>query len=68
MGAPIKTLGAHQVSVRLHPEVAAKVDVEVVAARDPPVPAGRVDGGRHPGRSVTEGRTPFTGVRPSVVP
>ncbi|MBH5335936.1 50S ribosomal protein L9 [Streptomyces pactum] len=30
--APIKTLGAHQVSVRLHPEVAAKVGIEVVAA------------------------------------
>ncbi|MEK8171677.1 50S ribosomal protein L9 [Streptomyces sp. M19] len=29
---PIKTLGAHQVSIRLHPEVAAKVGVEVVAA------------------------------------
>ncbi|MCP9212775.1 50S ribosomal protein L9 [Streptomyces cucumeris] len=28
---PIKTLGAHQVSVRLHAEVAAKVGVEVVA-------------------------------------
>ncbi|MDT0545520.1 MULTISPECIES: 50S ribosomal protein L9 [Streptomyces] len=32
VGAPIKTLGAHQVSVRLHAEVAAKVGVEVVAA------------------------------------
>ena len=30
--APIKTLGSHQVSVRLHPEVAAKLGVEVVAA------------------------------------
>ncbi|MDX6312458.1 MAG: large subunit ribosomal protein [Streptomyces sp.] len=30
--SPIKTLGSHQVSVRLHPEVAASVDVEVVAA------------------------------------
>lgn len=29
--SPIKTLGAHQVSVRLHAEVAAKVGVEVVA-------------------------------------
>ncbi|MEU0839912.1 50S ribosomal protein L9 [Streptomyces sp. NPDC005962] len=29
---PIKTLGAHQVSIRLHAEVAAKVGVEVVAA------------------------------------
>ncbi|GAA2946054.1 50S ribosomal protein L9 [Streptomyces sp. NPDC003016] len=32
LGAPIKTLGSHQVSVRLHAEVAAKLDVEVVAA------------------------------------
>ena len=32
LGAPIKTLGAHQVSVRLHPEVTAKVTVDVVAA------------------------------------
>ncbi|MDX3226995.1 50S ribosomal protein L9 [Streptomyces sp. ME19-01-6] len=32
VGAPIKTLGAHQVSVRLHAEVAAKVGVEVIAA------------------------------------
>ncbi|MGY0060044.1 50S ribosomal protein L9 [Streptomyces sp. LZ34] len=32
VGAPIKTLGAHQVSVRLHAEVAAKVGVEVVAS------------------------------------
>ena len=32
LGSPIKTLGAHQVSVRLHPEVAAKLDIEVVAA------------------------------------
>lgn len=31
VGAPIKTLGSHQVMVRLHAEVAAKVDVEVVA-------------------------------------
>ncbi|WP_262702100.1 MULTISPECIES: 50S ribosomal protein L9 [Streptomyces] len=30
--APIKTLGAHQISVRLHAEVAAKVGVEVIAA------------------------------------
>ncbi|MYS33929.1 large subunit ribosomal protein L9 [Streptomyces sp. KhCrAH-43] len=30
--SPIKTLGGHQVSVRLHPEVAAKLGVEVVAA------------------------------------
>ncbi|MCI0687175.1 MAG: 50S ribosomal protein L9 [Sporichthyaceae bacterium] len=31
LGAPIKTLGTHQVSVRLHPEVAANVSVEVVS-------------------------------------
>jgi large subunit ribosomal protein L9 len=32
LGSAIKTLGGHQVSVRLHPEVAAKLGVEVVAA------------------------------------
>ncbi|WP_030676918.1 50S ribosomal protein L9 [Streptomyces sp. NRRL B-1347] len=32
LGAPIKTLGAHATSVRLHPEVAAKVNVEVISA------------------------------------
>ena len=32
VSSPIKTLGAHQVSVRLHAEVAAKVGVEVIAA------------------------------------
>jgi large subunit ribosomal protein L9 len=32
IGNPIKSLGAHQVSVRLHPEVAATVTVNVVAA------------------------------------
>ncbi|MFI1394506.1 50S ribosomal protein L9 [Streptomyces sp. NPDC020681] len=32
LGTPIKTLGAHQVSVRLHPEVAAKLGIEVIAA------------------------------------
>ncbi|MEV4915339.1 50S ribosomal protein L9 [Streptomyces tirandamycinicus] len=31
LGSPIKTLGSHQISVRLHPEVAAKLGVEVVA-------------------------------------
>ncbi|NLU76127.1 50S ribosomal protein L9 [Streptomyces sp. HNM0575] len=31
VGSPIKTLGSHQVSVRLHAEVAAKVDIEVLA-------------------------------------
>ena len=29
---PIKTLGAHQVRVRLHPEVSAAVDVEIVSS------------------------------------
>ena len=32
LAAPIKTLGAHETSVRLHPEVAAKVNIEVIAA------------------------------------
>ncbi|WP_329315545.1 50S ribosomal protein L9 [Streptomyces sp. NBC_01262] len=32
IGSPIKTLGSHKISVRLHPEVAATLDVEVVAA------------------------------------
>lgn len=32
LGAPIKTLGQHRVSVRLHEEVMANVDVEVVAS------------------------------------
>ena len=32
LGTPIKTLGGYQVSVRLHPEVAAKLGIEVVAA------------------------------------
>ncbi|MTE20020.1 50S ribosomal protein L9 [Streptomyces sp. TRM43335] len=32
LGSPIKTLGSHQVTVRLHPEVVAKVGVEVGAA------------------------------------
>ncbi|QDY77803.1 50S ribosomal protein L9 [Streptomyces qinzhouensis] len=31
LGSPIKTLGSHQVSVRLHPEVDAKLGVEVIA-------------------------------------
>ena len=30
--APIKTVGSHQVSVSLHPEVSVKLDLEVVAA------------------------------------
>ena len=29
---PIKTIGSHQVSVRLHPEVSASLEVEIVAA------------------------------------
>ncbi|WP_447038575.1 50S ribosomal protein L9 [Streptomyces sp. DSM 118878] len=32
LGSPIKTLGAHATSVRLHPEVDAKVNIEVVSA------------------------------------
>ncbi|MDI3402743.1 50S ribosomal protein L9 [Streptomyces cavernicola] len=32
LGSPIKTLGGYETSVRLHPEVAAKVNIEVVAA------------------------------------
>ena len=30
--SPIKTVGSHQVSVRLHPEVTATLDIEVVGA------------------------------------
>jgi large subunit ribosomal protein L9 len=33
IGAPIKTVGAHQVTVRLHPEVTASLTVEVVPER-----------------------------------
>ncbi len=29
---PIKTIGSHQVAVRLHPEVSAKLDIEVSAS------------------------------------
>jgi len=29
---PIKTVGAHQVAVRLHPEVSAQLDIEVAAS------------------------------------
>jgi large subunit ribosomal protein L9 len=29
---PIKTIGSHQVKVRLHPEVVASIDVEIVAS------------------------------------
>ncbi len=32
IGNPIKTIGAHQVAVRLHPEVSASIEVEVVGA------------------------------------
>jgi large subunit ribosomal protein L9 len=32
IGNPIKTVGAHQVAVRLHPEVSATLEVEVVSA------------------------------------
>ncbi|MFH0243330.1 50S ribosomal protein L9 [Streptomyces sp. HK10] len=32
LDTPIKTLGSHRVSVRLHPEVVAKIGVEVGAA------------------------------------
>lgn len=32
IGSPIKSLGAHEVSVRLHPEVSAQVRLNVVAA------------------------------------
>ena len=32
IGQPIKTVGAHEVTVRLHPEVTAAVSVEVVGA------------------------------------
>ena len=32
IGQPIKTVGDHQVTVRLHPEVVATLTVQVVAA------------------------------------
>jgi large subunit ribosomal protein L9 len=32
IGNPIKTVGAHKVAVRLHPEVSATLEVEVVSA------------------------------------
>ncbi len=32
LGGPIKTLGSHQVVVQIHPDVTAKVNVEVVSA------------------------------------
>ncbi|MDO8143783.1 MULTISPECIES: 50S ribosomal protein L9 [Isoptericola] len=31
IGQPIKSLGEHTVSIRLHPEVSAKIELEVVA-------------------------------------
>jgi large subunit ribosomal protein L9 len=31
MGNPIKTVGSHTVTVRLHPEVAARVELDIVA-------------------------------------
>jgi large subunit ribosomal protein L9 len=32
MGNPIKTVGSHQVAVKLHPEVSATLDVEIIGA------------------------------------
>ncbi|MBB5787144.1 50S ribosomal protein L9 [Jiangella mangrovi] len=32
VGSPIKTVGSHRITVRLHPEVAANVTLEVVSA------------------------------------
>ena len=32
IGNPIKTVGAHQVSVRLHPDVSATLEVEIIGA------------------------------------
>ena len=32
IGQPIKTVGTHQVTVRLHPEVAATVSLDVVGS------------------------------------
>jgi large subunit ribosomal protein L9 len=32
IGNPIKTIGAHQVAVRLHPDVSATIEVEVLSA------------------------------------
>jgi large subunit ribosomal protein L9 len=32
VGNPIKTIGSHQVAVRLHPEVSATLDVEVIGS------------------------------------
>jgi large subunit ribosomal protein L9 len=32
IGNPIKTVGSHQVAIRLHPEVSATLDVEIIGA------------------------------------
>ncbi|HEY3905696.1 MAG TPA: 50S ribosomal protein L9 [Streptosporangiaceae bacterium] len=32
IGNPIKTVGSHQVAVKLHPEVSATLDVEIIGA------------------------------------
>ena len=32
IGQPIKTIGSHRVSVRLHPEVSVDVDIDVIAS------------------------------------
>jgi large subunit ribosomal protein L9 len=32
VGDPIKTVGSHQVKVRLHPEVSATIGIEITAA------------------------------------
>ncbi len=32
VGNPIKTIGSHQVAIRLHPEVSATLDVEVIGS------------------------------------
>jgi len=32
IGNPIKTVGAHQVSIRLHPEISATLEVEIVGS------------------------------------
>ncbi len=32
VGTPIKTVGAHKVTVRLHPEVTASVNLQVTSA------------------------------------
>ena len=32
MRTPIKTVGSHQVTVRLHPEVSATLDIEITGS------------------------------------